>query len=419
MTIWDRMPSKETLLKELPGNNTGIPKVNAHMHTPYSFSAFNNIPQALNMAVEEGVSVVGINDFYSTDGYEEWANECLKRNLFPLFNIEFISLNKEDQANSIRVNDPKNPGRTYLSGKGLAFPQNLREPYLSQLLDVKRESNLYVAKMCGKINEILQSIGAGFELSYQEIELTLTRGNVRERHLARALREKVSREFPGADEQKAFYGKLFGEGKEFKSPLNDCAAVENEIRGSLLKAGGAAFVPENPKAFLEMEAVRQVILKAGGIPTYPFLADDATGNFTNFEEDLGKATEILKARGIYSAEFIPSRNSPEVLEKYAGYLYNAGFIVTFGSEHNTPAMEPITLYARNKTQLSERLMEINYKGASVIAAHQYLYATEGEGYVDEDGKPCMETRGQYEKLGDALIRQVIKKAPSNPARGKN
>ena len=45
--------------------------VNAHLHTPYSFSAFESIDQALDMAAAEGVKVVGINDFYSTDGYKE------------------------------------------------------------------------------------------------------------------------------------------------------------------------------------------------------------------------------------------------------------------------------------------------------------------------------------------------------------
>lgn len=64
--------------------------------------------------------------------------------------------------------------------------------------------------------------------------------------------------------------------------------MENEIRSKLLKAGGAAFVPEDPKAFLPMETVCQIIKAAGGIPTYPFLADDAKGNFTDFEGDLQK-----------------------------------------------------------------------------------------------------------------------------------
>ena len=48
-----------------------------------------------------------------------------------------------------------------------------------------------------------------------------------------------------------------------------------------------------------------------------------------------------------------------------------GFVVTFGSEHNTQ-MEPIELYARHDKPLTERLKKINFKGACVIAAHQHL-----------------------------------------------
>ena len=147
--------------------------------------------------------------------------------------------------------------------------------------------------------------------------------------------------------------------------------MENEIRGNLLKSGGAAFVPEDPKAFLPMETVQRIIEAAGGIPTYPFLADDAKGCFTDFEGDLMKAADTLKKRGFRSAEFITTRNTTEVLEQYASYLVDEGFTVTFGSEHNTPAMEPIRLRTRNHPEgLSEKLREINYRGACMVAAHQ-------------------------------------------------
>jgi len=71
-----------------------------------------------------------------------------------------------------------------------------------------------------------------------------------------------------------------------------------KIRGNLLKAGGAAFIPENPEAFLDMGMVCQIILNAGGIPTYPFLADDSKGNFTEFEAPKDVVIEILKKRNI-------------------------------------------------------------------------------------------------------------------------
>ena len=41
--------------------------VNAHLHTPYSFSAFDKLTDALDRAVAENVRVVGVNYFYSMD----------------------------------------------------------------------------------------------------------------------------------------------------------------------------------------------------------------------------------------------------------------------------------------------------------------------------------------------------------------
>jgi hypothetical protein len=404
--MWDKLPSQSELLKNSSKDISPL-KVNAHLHTPHSFSAFNSIDQALDMSAKENVPVVGINDFNTMEGYAEWAQECSKRKLFPLFNVEFISLNKADQQAGIRVNDPNNPGRTYLSGKGLSFPQNLKEPYKSQITELQEESNKHAARMCAKLNDWLHKIDAGFEISFAEIEKTLTRGNVRERHLAKALREKVKSKYPVKEAQLAFWEKLFG-GKSLKSAIDNDAAIENEIRGNLLKSGGAAFVPEDPKGFLEMNIVCELILNAGGIPTYPFLADDAKGEFTDFEKEKEKVATILKERGIWSIEFITTRNSVEVLEDYAGYFYNQGFVVTIGSEHNTPAMEPITLAARNNTPLTPKLMEINYKGACVVAAHQYLLAKEGKGYVDITGKPDVANRTQFETLGNVLIQYFIK-----------
>ena len=341
--------------------------VNAHMHTPYSFSAFTDVDQALDMAAEEEVKVVGINDFYSLDGYSEWSKGCAERHLCPMFNIEFISLNSEDQAAGLRVNDPNNPGRTYISGKGLAFPVILKGKEARMLSEVRAESNAQVEKMCVKLNGHLDAVGAGFNLDYRKIADELTKGSVRERHLAKALRLAVEERF---DDVRPFFEKVFG-GIPLKASPENKAAVENEIRSRLLKAGGAAFVPEDPKAFLPMETVCNIIKAAGGIPTYPFLADNAKGEFTDFEGDLQKAADTLKKRGIDSVEFITTRNTTKVLEDYSDYLQDEGFTVTFGSEHNTPAMEPIKLRTSDHPEgLSEKLRRTNFRGASKVIAHQ-------------------------------------------------
>jgi len=194
-----------------------------------------------------------------------------------------------------------------------------------------------------------------------------------------------------------------------KSAVSDEAGVENEIRGNLLKAGGAAFVPEDPKAFLPMKTVCDIIIAAGGIPTYPFLADDAKGGYTDFEGDLEKAAKTLKERGFTSVEFITTRNDVALLEKYASYMHEQGFVVTFGSEHNTPAMEPLELFARDSTPLTEKLLQINYEGACVIAAHQHIVAQGLPGYVDAELIPGHNKREEYIKLGNQLINAVVNK----------
>ena len=381
--------------------------VNAHLHTPFSFSAFDSVSQAAEMASAQGVKVIGINDFYSMDGYEEWNRAAREKKLYPLFNIEFISLNSEDQAAGVRVNDPNNPGRTYISGKGMAFPVTLSGEPAAQLAAVREESNRQVAAMCDKVLALFKELGAEAGFDFESIKKDLTKGSVRERHLAKAIRMAVARLFPDADEQKAFYEKLFG-GKALKSDIAADAKVENEIRSNLLKAGGAAFVPETPEAFLPMSTVRNIILAAGGIPTYPFLADDAKGGFTDFEGDLPKAAETLKARGFFSVEFITTRNSVEVLEKYCNYLWDEGFVVTLGSEHNTPAMEPIKLAARGGVDLTPRLKQLNYWGACITAAHQMLVADGVEGYLDSVGRPTLEYRDNFILMGDKIIKQAIK-----------
>ncbi len=48
-------------------------------------------------------------------------------------------------------------------------------------------------------------------------------------------------------------------------------------------------------------------------------------------------------------------------------------------------MEPIELFARGGAPLTEKLMEINYKGACLIAAHQHLVKQGLNGYIDQNG----------------------------------
>ena len=405
--ILKHFPEKDELLKwhEINGKG-GIREVNAHLHTPYSFSAFQSVQEMFTLAREQGVDVLGINDFYVADGYLPFYNHSINSKIFPLFNIEFIGLLTEEQEKDIRVNDPNNPGRTYFSGKGLDFPFVLESPYDCIMWNIKYESQIQVKEMVNKASAILTGISKDLILKYSEVKSKYAKELVRERHIARAIRSRIFDKFQSDDKRRDVLMSIF-DGKEVKSDLNDEAALENEIRSNLLKAGGKAFVAEDQNAFLPVSKIIEIVLYAGGIPCYPVLLDDQEGNFTEYESSKQILLNELNSKNVSCIELIPGRNDLDVLREFVHFFHENQFIITFGTEHNTPQMSPIKVTARGGVELDEELKKISYDGACVIAAHQYLHARGLEGYVNLDGNAKKDKMEEYVQLGQAVIDKFI------------
>jgi hypothetical protein len=396
-------PSRREMEQQAKTAPFEVLNLNGHFHTPYSFSAFTDMEQIADMAVKENIKALGINDFYVTDGYDEFNEIADRYHIFPLFNIEAIALSKEQQTKGIRVNDPNNPGRTYFSGKGLDYPVTLSGEYKKSLEGVKSESQRQVADMIVKLNAWLKELGITLSFTYNEIRKKYARQLVRERHIAQALRIAVFEMADSDAERKVLLQKIYS-GKESGVDISNAAALENELRNNLLKSGGKAFVEEDDKAFLSVEAVKKIYLNAGGIPCYPVLLDDAKGNFTDFEADKEQMCRELLSQDIHSIELIPGRNKLEILEPFVRYFDEQGFVITFGTEHNAPGLIPLTVSCRGNVALTDYLKRVNYEGACVIAAHQYLRSQGESGYVDQaSGKAQTNKRKDFIVLGNAVI----------------
>jgi hypothetical protein len=402
-------PSYEILKKEMHGfSYPDYREANGHIHTPYSFSAFSDLETVFKMAGSEKITLLGINDFYVTDGYDAFCKGCLQNNIFPLFNIEFIGLLKEEQQKGIRINDPNNPGRIYFSGKGLDNPFHTGWLQRRQLKSVIKESQLQIKAMIAKLNQLIQTENPLLSLSYETIKKRYAHDLVRERHIAKALRILVIESFSTPEEQLHFLETLYG-GKKSKTGLSDTSALENEIRSNLLKSGGTAFVEEDENSFLELKKIIKIIIKAGGIPCYPVLLDDPSGKYTEFESDSERLYSSLKGLGIECIELIPGRNDFTVLKNFVEFFHNKGFIITFGTEHNTPEMIPLTVTTRGAKLLDESLKKIAWEGACVIAAHQYLRADGRQGYVLPDGTHSVKQMRELINLGQLVIEYFLKK----------
>jgi len=408
MNVLKTLPAKDKLLDWCNKNKDTEPcKTNSHIHTPYSFSAFEHLQQAFELASEEDIKVLGINDFNTTKGYDEFNKLAAEYKIFPLFNIEFVGLWIKLKELKQRVNDPNNYGRTYFCGKGLDYPISLGADSKNKLDDIKigsvRQTNMMIEKMNDHLEE---NLGSDIVLSYKKILEDYTKGQVRERHIAKALRIEIFDKYKSDDDKKNFL-KLLYSGKETKVDITDDAAMENEIRSNLLKSGGRAFVEEDKKAFFSIREIIEIVLDAGGIPCYPVLLDDKDGSFTDFEEDKEAMLKELIRKKVFCVELIPLRNNAEILKEYVTFFKENKFIVTFGTEHNTPDLTPLTISCRKDVLIDDELQEISYKGSCVIAAHQYLRSIDEEGYVDDKGIAKIDQIEQFEALGNAVIQWFI------------
>lgn len=383
-------------------------ETNGHIHSPYSFSAFDKLDTALAMAKDEQIAVLGINDFFVTDGYEEFHDSSYRTNIFPLFNIEFIGLLKEEQKKSIRINDPNNPGRVYFSGKGLDYPFRSGVLMKWQMNSVIKESQNQIKAMIAKLNNLIRPINPSLSLSYENVRKSFAHKLVRERHLAKAVRYLAIENYPNPDDQIKFIESLCA-GKQLHTGMANTAALENEIRSNLLKAGGAAFVEEKQSSFLDLKKIIRLIIKAGGIPCYPVLLDDLSGKYTEFEADKEILYRALSDFGIGCIELIPGRNDLLILKDFVEFFDNKGFIITFGTEHNTPELMPLTVTARGGIPLDVSLKKTSWEGACIIAAHQYLRAHNRQGYVLSDGSMSHDQKNDLAKLGRLVIEYYLNK----------
>jgi hypothetical protein len=364
------------------------PIVNNHVHVPPNFSAFDDVEDVVATAVREGVSVVGASNFHDHRVYRRFADRARAAGILPLFGLEFITVVETLRAAGTRINDPANPGRLYLCGKGV---DPFREPSaLAIELDVpaRTANRARAARMTTRLAELFAEAGVATGLNDAAIAADVAaRAGVpadwvvlQERHLAMAFQAALFAACAPA-ERASVLERLYG--VPSTAPADDAAAVQGEIRARLMKAGRPAFVDETALTF---EDAYRLVLERDGIPCYPTLADGASP-LCQFEDGPVELARRVSELGIHAAELIPVRNAPDVASAYIRAFRAAGIIVTAGTEHNTPERIPLEPLAKGGVPLPGEVLAILYEGACVVAGHQAERAAGRHGFVDGEGRP--------------------------------
>ena len=61
--------------------SAGLLAANTHIHLPPNFSAFESVRQAVTLAAEEGLGVLGVSNYYDFGVYAEFAGEAARRGI--------------------------------------------------------------------------------------------------------------------------------------------------------------------------------------------------------------------------------------------------------------------------------------------------------------------------------------------------
>ncbi|HVT80597.1 MAG TPA: hypothetical protein VHM90_08065 [Phycisphaerae bacterium] len=391
---------------------------NAHLHLPPNFSAFSNVEQAMALADEQNVRIVGASNYYDYAVYNDFAARARQHNILPLFGIEIICMIEELRAAGVKINDPGNPGKMYICGKGIVKFGNMPEEARQILGIIRKNDSERTSKMVDKIALLLAERGLLNMIDANTVANLVVRRHavlretvfLQERHVAQSLQEFIfSAVTP--DQRISRITTFLGAPPKMKSP-DDSIGLQNELRSHLMKAGKPGFVAET---FIDFAPAMRLILALGGFPSYPILAD-GSNPICPFEDPVEKLVANLKQRRIFAAELITGRNAQSTVIKYAKAVRGAGMIITYGTEHNTLDLIPMKPVCMKNEPVPEDLQEIFYEGACVIAAHQFLAAHGEVGYVDSAGNlnPAYsdtETRiRELAKLGDTVIRRYLKKS---------
>ena len=228
----------ETLSKfKMKGiNRTENGWINLHVHTNESFSAFRSPAEAVWHASNQNIEYFGINDHYTIDGHDEFRSACKIMKLKAAFSVEAIAMDKEKHEKKRRFNDPDNPGRIYIIGKGVSCDLENGSREQSVLLTMRESIRNRNKRIAEKLNRYAEDKGYSLNFSYSDVKSLTPRDNTTERHVVQAFCEKINSRYKKTDIQHDIYQKLLNCEID-ENTLTDSSELQTLVRAKLIKTG--------------------------------------------------------------------------------------------------------------------------------------------------------------------------------------
>lgn len=331
---------------EIPAPENTI-YVNNHIHTTYSFSPYNPTA-AVYMAWKNGLKTAGIMDHDSAAGAKEFIEAAAVIGMPVTCGVECRVDMSMTKLNGLRINNPDQKSVAYVAMHGIPH-QNI-DAVDAFFAPYRERRNARNRKMCQNITELVKPYGLSLDFDADVLPLSnyAVGGSVTERHILYALTKKITAIYDTPEKVLAFLCEEMGLAISDKVKAQIAAGRETpdfyeyDILGALKSNMVEKFyidaTDECPKVadFIEM------VHKYGGVAAYAYLGDvgnSVTGDkkAQKFEDDyLDTLIEVIKEYGFDAITYMPTRNTPEQLNRLIKLCREHGFFQISGEDINSP-----------------------------------------------------------------------------------
>ena len=337
---------EKTLRGELPAPEDTI-YVNNHIHTTYSFSPYDPTA-AVYMAWKNGLKTAGIMDHDSASGIREFLAAAEVIGMPVTCGVECRVDMSMTALNGKRINNPDQNSIAYVAMHGIPH-QNIEavDAFFAPYREKRNQRN---RKMCENITQLVKPYGLSLDFDADVLPLSnyAQGGSVTERHILYALAKKITAIYQTPAEVVNFLVnemKLALSQKVIDQIANGDLTpeyYEYDILGALKSNMVEKFYIDATDECPKVADFVEMVHKNGGIAAYAYLGDvgnSVTGDkkAQKFEDDyLDELVDVIKEYGFDAITYMPTRNTPEQLDRLTKLCQTHGFFQISGEDINSP-----------------------------------------------------------------------------------
>lgn len=317
--------------------------VNNHIHTVYSFSPYTPT-EAVAAAAKSGLKTAGIMDHDSVGGAREFIEAGKKYGIPVTVGVECRVDMSKTPLNGMRINNPDQKSIAYVAMHGIPH-QNI-EKVDDFFAPYRKKRNIRNRKMCQNINALLKPYN--IELDFDTDVLPLAYATVTERHILFALAKKITARYNTPEKVVDFLLNTMELSVKEKAKNQILGGRETpqfyeyDILGVLKSSMVSKFYIDATDELPDVYEFIDMVHENSGIAAYAYLGnivESVTGDkrAQNFEDDyIDLLFDVIHELGFDAVTYMPTRNTPEQLNRIMRMCAVYGFFQISGEDINSP-----------------------------------------------------------------------------------